>query len=158
MPLLILQTYTPFGLACKRTGHTHAVCYQLYGFPPGFERKKKNPNNTYQGRGRSSNDRRSYPSANNAISDTDHSDFNRVENPRNQGYGRGDRQSDSVEYHKGLNALQEQYNQILQMLGQSNRQSTTERDSTSHSSANLAQENYPSSGNVTALSSSIAHT
>ena len=41
---------------CKRTGHTHAVCYQLYGFPPGFERKKKNPNNTYQGRGRSNNE------------------------------------------------------------------------------------------------------
>ncbi|XP_069146882.1 uncharacterized protein [Solanum lycopersicum] len=82
----------------------------------------------------------------------------RVENPRNQGYGRGDRQSDPVDYHKGLNALQEQYNQILQILGQSNRQSTTERDSNSHSSANLAQENYPSSGNVTALSASIAHT
>ena len=38
------------------TGHTQAVCYQLYGFPPGFERKKKNPNNTYQGRGRSNNE------------------------------------------------------------------------------------------------------
>ena len=44
------------------------------------------------------------------------------------------------------------------MLGQSNMQGTTERDSNPHSSANLAQENYPSSGNVTALSSSIAHT
>ena len=44
------------------------------------------------------------------------------------------------------------------MLGQSNMQGTTERDSNPHSSANLAQENYPSSGNVTALSASIAHT
>ena len=146
---------------CKRTGHMQAVCYKLHGYPPGYERKKRGstgPTYNCQGRGRSSNDRRSYPSANNAISDTDHSDFNRVENPRNQGCGRGDRQADSVDYHKGLNALQEQYNQILQMLGQSNRQSTTERDSTSHSSANLAQENYPSSGNVTALSASIANT
>uniref|UniRef100_A0A3Q7HBH0 Reverse transcriptase Ty1/copia-type domain-containing protein n=1 Tax=Solanum lycopersicum TaxID=4081 RepID=A0A3Q7HBH0_SOLLC len=126
---------------------------------PKPRKKRGSTGHTYnQGRGRSSNDRRSYPSANNAISDTDHSEFNRVENPRNQGYGRGDRQADSGDYHKGLNALQEQYNQILQILGQSNKQNTTERDSNSHSSANLAQENYPASGNVTALSASIAHT
>uniref|UniRef100_A0A3Q7FZR3 Reverse transcriptase Ty1/copia-type domain-containing protein n=1 Tax=Solanum lycopersicum TaxID=4081 RepID=A0A3Q7FZR3_SOLLC len=67
-------------------------------------RKKKGPAYNVQGRGRSNSDRRSYPSAHNAISDTDHSDFNRVESQRNQGYGRGDRQYDPVDYHKGLNS------------------------------------------------------
>ncbi|XP_069152699.1 uncharacterized protein [Solanum lycopersicum] len=114
---------------CKRTEHMQAVCYKLHGYPPCYERKKKGPAYNVQGRGRSNSDRRSYPSAHNAISDTDHSDFNRVESQRNQGYGRGDRQYDPVDYHKGLNVLHEQYNLILHMLRQSNMQSTTERDS-----------------------------
>ena len=63
----------------KRTGHTQAICYQLHGFPPGFERKRKNPNNIYQGRGRSNNeyhgrgrfnnDRRQNITTHNAVSD-----------------------------------------------------------------------------------------
>ncbi|KAG5589056.1 hypothetical protein H5410_039570 [Solanum commersonii] len=156
------SSYDPNGFCdyCKRTGHTQAICYQLHGYPPGFERRKKGPNNTFQGRGRASNDRRSYPAAHNAISDGD-LDYNRGVNPmvpRTQGHGRGSRyteqsdyergvrHNDHTDYHKGMTVLHEQYNQILHMLGQSNVQGGTEATTSSsgHSSTNLAQENYTS--------------
>ena len=83
-------------------------------------------------------------------------------NQRNQGCGRGTGQSYQVDYHKGTNVVQEKYNQILHMLGQSKPQGNTEGSSTSattpHSSANLAQDNYPSAGNVIALLVSTTHT
>lgn len=137
---------------CKRTGHTQAVCYQLHGFPPGFERKKKNPNNTYQGRGRSSNeyhgrgrfnnDRRQNITAHNAVSDGDIG-----ENSRSQGYGRGSINIEHVEYQKGMTMLHEQYNQILHMLGQTNmQQENSEGASTSHYNANVVQAKCSSAG------------
>ncbi|KAH0635991.1 hypothetical protein KY285_035674 [Solanum tuberosum] len=85
---------------CKLIGHTQAICYQLHGYPPGFERRKKGPNNTFQGRGRASNDWRSYTAAHNAISDGD-LDYNRGVNPmvpRTQGHGRGSRYTEQSDY------------------------------------------------------------
>uniref|UniRef100_A0A3Q7GV30 Reverse transcriptase Ty1/copia-type domain-containing protein n=1 Tax=Solanum lycopersicum TaxID=4081 RepID=A0A3Q7GV30_SOLLC len=144
---------------CKRTCHTQAVCYQLHGFPPGFERKKKNPNNTYQGRGRSSNeyhgrgrfnnDRRQNITANNAVSDGDIG-VNRGENSRSQGYGRGAINTEHIEYQKGMTMLREQYNQILHMLGQTNmQQENSEGASTSHYNANVVQAKCSSAGEST---------
>lgn len=55
-----------------------------------------------------------------------------------------------------MNMLQEQYNHILHMFGQNNLQgiaegssssTSTPRSSTSHPSANLAQDTYSSTGN-----------
>ncbi|KAG5625105.1 hypothetical protein H5410_010323 [Solanum commersonii] len=140
---------------CNRTGHTQAVCYQLHGYPPGYERKKRGPVNNYQGRGRFNNDRRTHPAAYNVVSESDQFDYSRGVNQRNQSYGRGSRQHDQVDYHKGMNVLHEQFNHILHMLGQSNLQGSTEGGSAStstshssapHSSANLAQDTYSSTG------------
>ncbi|KAG5591566.1 hypothetical protein H5410_042080, partial [Solanum commersonii] len=130
---------------CNRTSHTQAVCYQLHGYPPGYERKKRGLVNNYQGRGRFNNDRRTHPTAHNVVSEFD----------------QGSRQHDLVDYHKGMNVLHEQYNHILHMLGQSNLQGSTEggsaSTSTSHSSANLAQDTYSSTGTATALTISTTN-
>ncbi|KAG5626502.1 hypothetical protein H5410_011720 [Solanum commersonii] len=64
-------------------------------------------------------------------------------NQRSQDYGRGSRQTDHIDYHRGMIVLHQQYNQILNMLGQSNIQGGTEAAPTSHS-ANLAQDNHSS--------------
>ncbi|KAG5584950.1 hypothetical protein H5410_045384 [Solanum commersonii] len=66
---------------------------------------------------------------------------------RVEGYGRGSKNTEQVDYHKGMTVLHEQYNQILQMLGQSNMQGGSEAaTSTSHFSASIAQDNYSSAG------------
>ncbi|KAH0776707.1 hypothetical protein KY290_008118 [Solanum tuberosum] len=126
---------------CKRTSHTQAICYQLHGYPPGFERRKRQ-NST----------------AHNVVNDGE-LDVNRGVNPRNQGYGRGSKNTKHVDYHKGMIVLHEQYNQILQMLGQSNMQGGSETAaSTSRFGANIVQDNYSSAGNETALTVSPVHT
>ncbi|KAG5579409.1 hypothetical protein H5410_050036 [Solanum commersonii] len=140
---------------CNRIGHTQVVCYQLHGYPPGYERKKRGSVNNYQGRGRFNNDRRTHPAAHNVVSESDQFDYSRGVNQRNQSYGRDSRQHDQVDYHKGMNVLHEQYNHILHMLGQSNLQEIAEggsaSTSTSHSSANLAQDTYSSTESQTTL-------
>ncbi|KAG5590506.1 hypothetical protein H5410_041020 [Solanum commersonii] len=50
---------------CKRTWHTQTINYQLHGYPPSYERKKKGTPNTYHGRRRFNNDRRPHPTAHN---------------------------------------------------------------------------------------------
>ena len=40
---------------CHRTGHTRAICFQLHGYPPGLERRKKGPS---YGRERNHNDKK----------------------------------------------------------------------------------------------------
>ncbi|KAH0673008.1 hypothetical protein KY284_024095 [Solanum tuberosum] len=129
------STYDPNAFCdyCKRACHTQAICYQLHGYPSGYERKKKGQYSPNTGRGRPHNEMRQYQTTNNVVSDFGHNhrsagdlDYNKSISAGNhgesQGYDRGTSQTDQSDYHKG-----------------------TERASTSHSSANLAQE-YPSTG------------
>ncbi|KAL3365261.1 hypothetical protein AABB24_010427 [Solanum stoloniferum] len=165
------STYDPNAFCdyCKRTSHTQGICYQLHGYPPGYERKKKGQFSTNTGRGRPPNERGQYPAANNVVSESEHNhrsdlDHNSGMSSGNhsgsqgyvssgnhggsQGYGRGNSQVDQTDYQRGMTVLHEQYNQILTMLGQTNVHRGTEGPSTSHSSysnANLAQK-YPTTG------------
>ncbi|KAH0653965.1 hypothetical protein KY289_031643 [Solanum tuberosum] len=164
------STYDPNAFCdyCKRTGHTQAVCYQLHGYPPGYERKKKGQFSTNTGRGRPPNERRQYPAANNVVSESEHNhrsdlDHNRCMSSGNHGgshrYGRGNSQVDQTDYQRGMTVLHEQYNQIITMLGQTNVHGGTEGPFTSHSSqssANLAYE-YPTIGTSTALTNHSTH-
>ena len=72
---------------------------------------------------------------------------------RDRGYGRGSINTEHVEYQKGMTMMHEQYNQILHMLGQTNmQQGNSEAASTSHFSANMAQDNCSLARNESALS------
>lgn len=74
------SSYDPNAICdyCNRTCHTKAICYQLHGYLPGYERRKRGSPNTYQGRGRSNNDRRTYHAAHTAISKSDQFNYSRV--------------------------------------------------------------------------------
>ncbi|KAL3330350.1 hypothetical protein AABB24_034272 [Solanum stoloniferum] len=106
-------------IATISQGHTQAICYQLHGYPPGYERKKKRQFSTNIGRGRPPNERRQYPTANSVVSESGHNhrfdrDHNRGMSTRNnggsQGYGRGTSQANQSDYHRGMTVLHEQYN------------------------------------------------
>lgn len=116
-----ISTYDPnaFWCYCKRTGHTQAVCYELHGYSPGYEWKKKGQflNNTR--RGRPPNERRQYPDANNVVSESEHNHKSNIYQNRgvswgnhggNQGYRRGNSQDDQIDFKKGMTVLHEQYN------------------------------------------------
>ncbi|XP_049392792.1 uncharacterized protein LOC125857124 [Solanum stenotomum] len=108
---------------CKRTGHTQGMCYKLHGYPPGYERKKKSSNNSYE-RGRNPNERRPYPNAHNVIGDAD-LDYDSSMNQRSHDYGRGSRQTDHTDYHRvcffpDFAIIQDLYSETVKVIGREN--------------------------------------
>ncbi|KAH0689873.1 hypothetical protein KY289_017231 [Solanum tuberosum] len=83
------STYDPNAFCdyCKHTGHTQGICYQLHGYPPGYERKKKEQFSTNTGRGKPPNEMRQYPAANNVVSESEHNHRSDLDHNRGMSSG-----------------------------------------------------------------------
>ena len=135
---------------CNRIGHTRAVCFQLHGYPPGLERRKKG---LVYGRGRNQNDKRQFHTAHNAVSNdqeqkyTEEYSSNREESSSNNSYSQGHNgKVASSDYSRGMSVIQDQYSQILQMLGHTNSKGRAEGSSSQSNNAgnaNLVQIIHP---------------
>uniref|UniRef100_A0A3Q7JAK1 Reverse transcriptase Ty1/copia-type domain-containing protein n=1 Tax=Solanum lycopersicum TaxID=4081 RepID=A0A3Q7JAK1_SOLLC len=139
---------------CNRTGHTRAVCFQLHGYPPGLERRKKGSS---YGRGRNQNDKRQFHTAHNAVSNdqeqkyTEEYSSNREESSSNNSYSQGyNGKVTNNDCNRGMSVIQDQYSQILQMLGHTNSKGGAEGSTSQPNNAgnaNLVQD-YSSSTDV----------
>lgn len=100
---------------CKRKGHSKAICFRLVGYPPDFEkRRRENQVNNYSDKGNYYSERggNTYNTANNVVNSP-------VKNQEQTNHF-----SRNVDYNKGMEVIHEQYNQILHMLGKTNLQGT----------------------------------
>ncbi|KAH0672224.1 hypothetical protein KY284_023311 [Solanum tuberosum] len=143
---------------CKRKGHTKAICFRLIGYPPDFERRRReNQANQQSDKGNYHTERGSnyqtergggnyrterggnYHTAHNVVGSTM---MYQDQAPNFSG---------NINYNKGIEVIHEQYNQILHMLGKSNLLGGSDMGTSSHGpntgSANSIQG--PSSTNTT---------
>lgn len=132
---------------CKRKGHTKTICFRLVGYPPDFEKRRRENQINNQSNKRNYHSERSggnfhaekgggnFPNfhsergGGNFPAERSGGNFhiahNVVNNPvRYQDHA--PKYTGNMDYSKGMEVIHEQYSQILNMLGKSNLQGTSD--------------------------------
>ncbi|KAH0696496.1 hypothetical protein KY290_013867 [Solanum tuberosum] len=115
---------------CKRKGHTKAICFQLVGYPPDFERRRReNQTNQQSNKGNYQAERcGNFHTERGGNFHTGHNVVGNIVKYQDQ----TSNFSGNIDYSKGMEVIHEQYNQIMHILGKSNLQGGSDMATSSH--------------------------